>query len=107
MSCTSQLYVPFCLGDSVLSGQFNNLSSPGSEISVNVSQFQDQNDEKTDVMNFLTNENINVTNGLANVTAQLLCSDTAVAIRDALSTLPTFTSLDILCGECGQLNHSS
>lgn len=82
------------VGQSVASGQFNNISSSRSEFTFNISEVQ--NEQAQDVMEFLMNENITISDDIANISGQVLCSNEA--IRGALVMI---ASVDIACGECG------
>ena len=82
------------LGQSILSGQFNNLTTSLSE--VNTTLFTDRYSNV--LTEFIMSENVTVVNGLANISGNSLCSSTAGQIRDILTT---FTSLEIFCPDCG------
>ena len=82
------------LGESIFSGQFNNLTTSLSE--VNTTLIPDGYSNA--LTEFIISENVTVVNGLANISSDGLCSSTAAQIRDILTT---FTSFEIFCPDCG------
>ena len=81
-------------GELVLTGQFNKYRA-GEVFSVSITELQDQHEI---VVRYLMDENITVTDGVANVTRQNLCSEAATPIREVLST---FISDKVSCHNCG------
>ena len=84
----------FNLGESILSGQYNNVTV---QAEVNTTLIPDRYSDV--VTEFFTSKNITVTDGLAKITSSGLCFSTAAPIRDILIT---FTLFEISCSECGQ-----
>jgi hypothetical protein len=83
----------------VLTGQLN-IPVPAVEAEVNISQIPDESRDV--VVDYLTSNNITVTDNLTNVSSDSLCSSTAAQIRDVLTT---FTSVEIACDpECGEIS---
>ena len=92
--CLYIIILLIILGQSILSGQFNNLTTSLSEVNTTLIP-----DEYTNVLTeFIMSENMTVVNDLANISSNGLCSSKAAQIRDILTT---FTSLEIFCTDCG------
>lgn len=83
------------LGQSIFSGQFNNLTI---EAEVNVSLIPDRYNDT--IMEYFMSENITVIDKFANISGIDICSSTAIPIRDILIA---FAAIEVSCSECGKI----
>lgn len=82
------------LGESIFSGQFNNLTV---QTDVNITLVPERYSNV--ISNFFTIENVTVIDGSAKIFISSLCTSTAGQIIDILTT---FTSFEISCLDCGK-----
>ena len=73
------------LGQSIRTGHFGNFSS----------EFFNISDSQKEQVHATMNENVTVTDAIANISRQVFCSNGT--LRDAVE----FASVGIACGECG------
>ena len=83
-------------GVAVSSGQFD-LTQPGDQVSVNISQLQPPHDNVT--ANYLNDANITATGDIAIINGYDLCFSAATEVRDAVNSI---LSVEPICGQCGE-----
>ena len=83
-----------------MSSNLFNLTQPGKQVPVKISQLEAPNDAV--VMEYLTNQNVTITNNTAYVDGQSLCfSNVSTAVKNAIDGV---TPIEPVCGECGKFS---
>ena len=94
------IILSLCTGSAVSSGLFG-LTRPGDQVSLDTTQLQTPHDDI--LMDYITNENISVTDGIVNLDGHTLCFTVTTAVRDAVSSI---VPIQPVCGECGNHHHA-
>ena len=86
------LIINYTIGELILSDQVNVTNAE-----INITLIPDMYDDI--LMKFIMDENITVSDNMANISNEVLCSSAAAPIRDALTN---FASVEYFCApECG------